>query len=275
MWGLATVHACEYETEERGWMMAIETITENVDMLDVLNSIEETVLLAGLDYKICWMNHRATATMDTIAPLYGLPDAKAVMGKRLDWFYSASNDALENLDKINSPRRVQINIKNTYITEAALTPIYDRTNAICAYLLILFDITAHFKEEEEKDRLIEQLSVPILNVWERVYATTLTGDIRLIRSEHLLRKILKTAVDEKADYFLIDVSGVTTIEQAGVSTIHKISEGLRLVGTSCLVVGVTPTLAKGLVRTDFHGKTYLSIKTALEALLLQNKVEPS
>ena len=255
--------------------MAIETIIENVDMLDVLNSIEETVLLAGLDYKICWMNHRATATMDKIAPLYGLPDAKAVMGKRLDWFYSSSNEVLENLEEINSPRRVQINIKNTYITEAALTPIYDRTNTICAYLLILFDITAHFKEEEKKDRLIEQLSVPILNVWERVYATTLTGDIRLFRPEHLLRKILKTAVDEKADYFLIDVSGVTTMEQAGVSTIQKISEGLRLVGTSCLIVGVTPNLAKGLVRTDFQGKTYLSIKTALEALLLQNKVEPS
>ena len=255
--------------------MAIETIIENVDTLDILNSIEETVLLAGLDYKICWMNHRAVATMDEIAPLYGLPDAKAVMGKRLDWFYSNSSDATENLDKITSPRRVQINIKNTYISEAALTPIYDRTNAVCAYLLILFDITAYFKEEEKKDRLIEQLSVPILNVWESVYATPLIGDIRLIRLKHFLRKILKTAVDEKADYFLIDVSGVTTMDQAGVSMIHKISEGLRLVGTCCLIVGVTPSFAKGLVRTDFQGQTYLSIKTALEALLLQNKVEPS
>lgn len=247
--------------------MSIGELPCELEALDVFISIDETILLADLEYNVSWMNPKAVSTMNVIAPLYDLPDAQSMIGQNMDFFHEDVMVNRDIMDKLTTTYRVKINIKETYIAETVITPLYNKDKEKCAYLLMLLDITAREKEDERKDMLIEQLSVPILNVWDNIYATTLIGEINFNRSEHLIQMILEVAVKNKAEHFLIDVSGETMLTTEGIETIYKVTEALKLIGTDCYIVGITPEIAMALAQIQFQGATFQSVKAALKKLI--------
>ena len=53
-------------------MPAIGKIPENIILLNALDVIGETIIIADSSYTIRWMNNEACRLMGEIAPLYGM-----------------------------------------------------------------------------------------------------------------------------------------------------------------------------------------------------------
>lgn len=238
----------------------------DLDAETIFTSLDETIIVADLNYCVCWMNPKAMQTMDEISPLYGIPDAQAMFGKSMDFFHENVQKGREVMKHLATTHRVKIDIKNTYIAETVITPLYDRQGRKCGYLLMLLDITDQAKADRKKDELIEQLSFPILNIWDNIYAIPFMGDLNGFRSSLFIETAMHIAVDKQADYFLFDMSGVSSVTKEGIETVYQTIKGLLLLGTDCYIVGISPDMAMALSSFDFEGKTYKSVKAALHAI---------
>ncbi|WP_110926281.1 STAS domain-containing protein [Bacillus massiliglaciei] len=254
-------------------MKEIGTMPANLNSHDVFVSIDEIIILADLDYTVTWMNPTAAKIMDVIAPLYGIPNAEAMIGRSMDFFHTHPETSRRIMDTLDSTFRVTINIKDLYIGDTVITPVFDEQGHKQAYLLMLLDVTAQVKEEEKKDQLIEQLSVPVLNIWDHIYAVPIIGEVSFERMEYLTHSILDVCSQNNADYFLIDVSGISKLSEAGLDGIHKITEMLKLIGTACYVVGIGPKLAQDLAQSDFKGETFQSIKAAIKYIYRTSTIQ--
>ncbi|MFY4776551.1 STAS domain-containing protein [Metabacillus sp. RGM 3146] len=248
-------------------MQTLGSIPGLIDAYEVFTSIDETVLLADLSYNVIWMNPKAITTMNIVAPLYGFKDASSLIGQNMDFFHDYPDKSRRIMKDLSSTHRTKINIKNRFIAETVITPIVDRNGVKKAYLLMLLDITEQHNEQQQKDQLIKELSVPILNIWDSIYAIPIIGELDMERSEYLLKTVLEVSAKNQAEYFLLDVSGVPDLTEDSVETIYKISRSLRLIGTQCYIVGISPRLAKSLAMMDFKGRTFTSVKAAVQYVI--------
>lgn len=121
-------------------------------------------------------------------------------------------------------------------------------------------------EMEQKDELIRTLSTPILQVWDGVLVVPLVGDLSSTRADILNAELLERVVSTAAESVVLDLTGLSTVDDAVVDRLGATVSALRLIGTECAVVGLSPMLARAIVElgTSFQGVRVL--RTLADAL---------
>ena len=108
-------------------------------------------------------------------------------------------------------------------------------------------------ELEEKARtidaqreLLNALSSPVLRIWEGILVAPLIGEIDPERAaavrEHVLSAVMKT----RARAVLVDITGLTVIDEALAGEILRLVKSVRLIGAETLLVGISPDGARAL-----------------------------
>lgn len=108
---------------------------------------------------------------------------------------------------------------------------------------------------EEKTRelkeLIKELSSPIIPVLEGVVVVPLLGKYDEERSEELLIKTLSNLPAHKANYLILDLTGLNKdITQHTASLIEKIGLAATLIGTKTILVGISGELSQVIIEAD-------------------------
>jgi len=128
--------------------------------------------------------------------------------------------------------------------------------------------------EAEKSQLIErlrlaveQMSTPVLEVWDDVLALPVVGVVDTQRSAQMVEKLLAEVVDKRCKHVIVDLTGVDVIDTSTADRFIKMARAVELLGASCIITGIQPAVAQTLVElgVEFAGlSTQRNLKRALE-----------
>ncbi|WP_235880147.1 STAS domain-containing protein [Polyangium aurulentum] len=110
------------------------------------------------------------------------------------------------------------------------------------------------RSEQEKVYLIEQqkqtiqaLSTPIIQVWDGVVTLPIVGMLGSTRAETIMVNLLQVIVDKSAQYAILDVTGVDSVDAETADHIVRIMRAVELLGARAIVSGIRPKVAQALV----------------------------
>ncbi|ADO73225.1 STAS domain-containing protein [Stigmatella aurantiaca] len=134
------------------------------------------------------------------------------------------------------------------------------------------------KDLEEKLATIERqrvairnLSTPIIELWEDILTLPIVGAVDTQRSVEMTERLLQRIAQGKARCAIIDITGVEVVDTETANHFIKMVAAARLLGTYCVVTGISPFIAQTLsqIGVDLRSvKTLGSLKDGLRECFL-------
>jgi rsbT co-antagonist protein RsbR len=240
-------------------------------MLRALNSIGENIIIADKQFLIKWMNSNASNLLSVVAPLYQLEDSQSFIGLSMDYFHKRPELQRQVMDRLETTHRTRITIRDRFVTDIVVTPIMNDLNEIEGYVVMLMDVTTKSEEEKKKEKLIKELSIPILHVWKNTIALPLIGEFDAERADLLISSVLMECSSNRIEYVLISLNGLSNFDSEVQFYIQKLYDCLKLIGAKCILVGISPKLAISMGALERDILTYSSTYAGLEVIIEQQK----
>jgi rsbT co-antagonist protein RsbR len=137
-----------------------------------------------------------------------------------------------------------------------------RTNS-AQYLLELNDKI----ETIERQRLaIDNLSVPIIEVWTGVLCAPIVGMLDSERASQVTMALLNAIVEKKAEHAIIDITGIEMMDTQSADHFLRMARAVSLLGTRCALSGVHPRIARTIVHMGVELQGLKSYRTMRDAL---------
>lgn len=115
-------------------------------------------------------------------------------------------------------------------------------------------LEARNRELEQTVRLIaaqrdaiQAMSVPVIRIADGVLCLPIVGMIDDARAGALLERLLAAIAAQQATEVLLDITGVPALDARAAAQLIKAASAARLLGASCTLVGVSPSMARTLV----------------------------
>ncbi|HEU4404190.1 MAG TPA: response regulator [Polyangiaceae bacterium] len=115
----------------------------------------------------------------------------------------------------------------------------------------------------QRDRLLE-LSAPIIPINEGVLVMPLIGSIDGERAARTVEAALRGAEERRAEYLIIDLTGVKAVDATVGDMLERAAKSLDLIGTRLVITGITPKAAQTLVGLSLCFDR-MAIKATLQA----------
>lgn len=129
---------------------------------------------------------------------------------------------------------------------------------------------------EEQRELLAKVSLPVLRVFQGVLVMPLVGDLSAARAMAMTERLLEAVVGHRARCVILDITGLSAVDDAAVAGLHKVLRAIRLLGAHGMLVGVTPAAAASLVRATTEPldvPTFASLGDGLIGALKQQGVQ--
>lgn len=123
------------------------------------------------------------------------------------------------------------------------------------------------RQQEQELRL---LSSPVIEIWPRVLALPLIGYIDAQRSVLIAENLLGAVVARRARAVILDLTGVHGLDGAATDRLVRLCSAIALLGSRCLLSGVSPEMARDLVQLDIQLgalQTFATLQQALTAAM--------
>lgn len=136
--------------------------------------------------------------------------------------------------------------------------------------LSIITIETYLKGREEvitrQSNEINEISTPVIKVWEGVLAMPIIGTIDSARTQIVMESLLHEIVESGCSIAILDISGVPTVDSLVAQHLIKTVNATRLMGAECIISGIKPDIAQTIVHLgiDLSG---IQTKTSLAAAL--------
>lgn len=130
----------------------------------------------------------------------------------------------------------------------------------------------------EQSRSVMEMSTPVTPIWEGILLLPLLGIIDTARTQDIMEKSLTKIAESEAKVFVLDISGVSTVDTAVANQLLKVTRATELMGCSSIISGISPAIAKTLVELGISTgevRTTATLKDAFEIALTQIGVDLS
>lgn len=94
---------------------------------------------------------------------------------------------------------------------------------------------------------LQELSAPLIPVIDRITVMPLIGTIDTERAKQIMENLLEGAIRHNAEVVLIDITGVPVVDTMVAHHIIQAAEAVRLIGSTCILVGIRPEIAQTIV----------------------------
>ena len=160
------------------------------------------------------------------------------------------------------------NLKEDRWIHAKGQPVRDASGKLVAGMVVVQDVTQQRRLEHEirarneqlaaseaaKSVLIErlrysidELSNPILEVWDDVLAMPLIGVVDSRRTADMVQRLLAEVARTQASFVIVDLTGVEIVDTKTADHLMKLIRKVELVGARCVLTGIRPAVAETLV----------------------------
>ncbi len=118
----------------------------------------------------------------------------------------------------------------------------------------------------EQSRALLEMSTPVTQIWQDILMLPIVGIIDSKRAQDIMSSVLEKIKDSRAKIFIMDISGVAVVDTAVANHFIKISKAARLMGCTCLVSGISPSIAQTMVHLGINVGDVMTSATLREAL---------
>ncbi|MCT1902859.1 RsbT co-antagonist protein RsbRA [Oceanobacillus sojae] len=94
---------------------------------------------------------------------------------------------------------------------------------------------------------LQELSAPLIPVMERITVMPLIGTIDTDRAKLIMENLLEGTIKHNSEVVLIDITGVPVVDTMVAHHIIQAAEAVRLIGSTCILVGIRPEIAQTIV----------------------------
>jgi rsbT co-antagonist protein RsbR len=109
------------------------------------------------------------------------------------------------------------------------------------------DVKAKLELIERQQEVIRDLETPIIQVWDHVLTLPMVGVVDSQRAARMINDLLEMVVAKSAQYAILDLTGVDTVDTATASHLIQMVSAIRLLGAEGIIAGIRPTVAQTLV----------------------------
>lgn len=118
---------------------------------------------------------------------------------------------------------------------------------------IVRDITERKKIEDiiqkKQQEVIQELSIPILQISPGLLVVPLIGEIDNIRAHQLTQRLLEAIREERAKVTVLDITGVPFVNADIANHLVRTAGAARLMGTTLILTGLSGKSAQTLAKT--------------------------
>ncbi|KGX86564.1 RsbT co-antagonist protein RsbRA [Pontibacillus litoralis] len=117
---------------------------------------------------------------------------------------------------------------------------------------------------------LQELSAPLIPVMDNITIMPLIGTIDTERAKLIMENLLNGVIKHRADVVLIDITGVPVVDTMVAHHIIQAAEAVRLIGSTCILVGIRPEIAQTIVNLGINLEkfpTKSSLKRGIETAL--------
>lgn len=125
---------------------------------------------------------------------------------------------------------------------------------------------------ESQQRAIRELSSPIIQVWDGILALPVIGLIDGERAAAMTARMLEAVQRARAQFALIDLTGVDTIDTSSANHLLALARALGLLGCTCFICGIAAPVARTIVAVGVElrdVRTFSTLHAALAAALVE------
>ena len=190
------------------------------------------------------------------------------------------------LEWVQAIRRTLWKFIHRYIEEKGLSlaqedffEIEKKVNNNIDYFLNTFFLTySHYKDEliKSQKKLVEHLSVPIIPVSPTVAVLPLIGNVDDYRIRIIEEKSLMGISKLMLQTLVIDLSGVTNMEQCVITKFEDILSGVTMMGCKPVLTGLRADLVRQMIKmgVTFHqyAETHGTLQQTLKKYLSLQEV---
>lgn len=109
------------------------------------------------------------------------------------------------------------------------------------------ELEAKLKFIEQQAVAIRELRTPVIEIWNNVLVLPIVGVVDSQRAIEISDNLLAKIVEKQAQCAIIDVTGVAVIDTQTADHLLKVARSARLLGTRCVLTGLSPAIAQTLV----------------------------
>ena len=134
--------------------------------------------------------------------------------------------------------------------ELSLSPL-ESDGELEAIVGIGRDITEQLEQErrlQDMAQEIQELSMPVVEIWDGVILTTVVGSLDTQKAEMLTEDLLDRIVSREAAIALIDITEVTALDTATAQHLIDTINAVNLLGADVVITGISPEIAQTLVQ---------------------------
>lgn len=94
---------------------------------------------------------------------------------------------------------------------------------------------------------LREAANPVIPVLDQVVVVPISGDLDAVRVEQLLQHVLKEVERLNARLALLDITGVPAMNEVAADGLLRIVDGVGLLGSECVLVGIRPDVAHAVL----------------------------
>ncbi len=138
-------------------------------------------------------------------------------------------------------------------------------------------------EEELRNKLdlirrqedaMRAMATPILQLWEGVLTMPVVGVVDSSRAAQMMENLLEQIAHTHARFTILDLTGVEVLDTSAAGHLLKLVQAARLLGTRCLISGISPGMASTIVALQIELReleTFGTLESALRHAIQQGR----
>ena len=135
---------------------------------------------------------------------------------------------------------------------------------------VISDQIAQFAKRRiaESGKAMLEMSTPVTSIWDGILLLPLVGIVDSQRTQDIMDKVLSRISDSQARVFVMDISGVVSVDTAVANNFIRITQATRLMGCEFIISGISPNVARTLVELGANVGEVRTTATLRDALQL-------
>jgi rsbT co-antagonist protein RsbR len=109
------------------------------------------------------------------------------------------------------------------------------------------EIRSQIEVIQGQNAMLDELSVPVIQVWENILLLPLVGAIESHRAAQIMENLLESVGRTSAQIVIIDITGVPVVDTSVASYLIRAVQATQLLGCESILVGISPEIAQTLV----------------------------
>jgi rsbT co-antagonist protein RsbR len=166
--------------------------------------------------------------------------------------------------------QLRVDVKSRHPLEAAFASINELIMAFAAEHeqsgAFRRELEAHLDVIDRQRAAIQELSTPIIELWEGVLCLPVVGVLDTVRSTEMTGVLLQAIVDKKARFAIIDITGIEVMDTRTVDHFMRMARAVRLLGAECALTGINPHIAQTVVQMGLDLADIVTHRSLRDAL---------